>query len=354
MAFNFDEKRDMFEIYLSNNKNSTVACAAYREKYPNRRTPHRTIFRKLYNNFVRNGSITKSKTRKNIVLTEEQKGIIVQYFENNRSNSIRDGVRDLRICYGSIQKTLTASNFKPFKVMPLQMLNNDDFPKRRQFCRTLLDRQLLNNNFLKQILWTDEASFTTSGRFNRKNTHVWAQENPHAYQQIQHQGRQSIGVWCGIIDNRVIGPIFFNGNLNSAQYLQLLENEIDLLLDELPLRIMMNAVWQQDGAPIHNSNRVTNFLSERYPLWIGKSGQIRWPPRSPDLTPLDYFLWGHLKNKVYKDRPQNIEELKVKIRDEINLINNNPSIIRKCRNNLVKRIRLCLQQNGNVFEHLLQ
>lgn len=32
--------------------------------------------------------------------------------------------------------------------------------------------------------------------------------------------------------------------------------------------------------------------------WIGTHSSIPWPPRSPDLTCLDYFLWGYLKNKV--------------------------------------------------------
>jgi hypothetical protein len=34
--------------------------------------------------------------------------------------------------------------------------------------------------------------------------------------------------------------------------------------------------------------------------WIGRGGSITWPPRSPDLTPLDFFLWGYAKNIVYQ------------------------------------------------------
>lgn len=40
---------------------------------------------------------------------------------------------------------------------------------------------------------------------------------------------------------------------------------------------------------------------------------VAWPPRSPDLTPLDYFLWGHMKQKVYATVPNTREELVVKI-----------------------------------------
>lgn len=36
---------------------------------------------------------------------------------------------------------------------------------------------------------------------------------------------------------------------------------------------------------------------QEYPIcWIGRGGPVLWPPRSPDLTHLDFFLWGYLKN----------------------------------------------------------
>ena len=33
--------------------------------------------------------------------------------------------------------------------------------------------------------------------------------------------------------------------------------------------------------------------------WIGRGGPTVWPPRSPDLTPMDYFLLGHIKALIY-------------------------------------------------------
>ncbi|KAF2367907.1 hypothetical protein FHG87_001352, partial [Trinorchestia longiramus] len=46
---------------------------------------------------------------------------------------------------------------------------------------------------------------------------------------------------------------------------------------------------------------------------------VEWPPRSPDLTPCDFFLWGYLKNKVYFSPPQDLEELQNRIRSEIDI-----------------------------------
>jgi len=45
------------------------------------------------------------------------------------------------------------------------------------------------------------------------------------------------------------------------------------------------------------------IILAQYPeRWIGRRGAIKWPPRSPDLTPLDYFMWGYLKERVYKTK----------------------------------------------------
>jgi hypothetical protein len=33
--------------------------------------------------------------------------------------------------------------------------------------------------------------------------------------------------------------------------------------------------------------------------WFGRGGKIAWPPRSPDLTPLDFSVWGYIKEKGF-------------------------------------------------------
>ncbi|CAF2718371.1 unnamed protein product [Rotaria sp. Silwood2] len=49
-------------------------------------------------------------------------------------------------------------------------------------------------------------------------------------------------------------------------------------------------VFQQDGASSHFSNDVRAWLHENIDgRWIGRGGAISWAPRSPDLTPLDFF-----------------------------------------------------------------
>ena len=50
---------------------------------------------------------------------------------------------------------------------------------------------------------------------------------------------------------------------------------------------------QRDGAPPHYHPDVHAYLDDNLPgHWIGGGGPIEFPPRSPDLTPLDFCLWG--------------------------------------------------------------
>ena len=70
-------------------------------------------------------------------------------------------------------------------------------------------------------------------------------------------------------------------------------------------------VFQQDGAPSHTARETVAFLKEKCPDFIAPG---EWPPCSPDLNPIDYFVWSAMEEKVYRgDRIQNVEDLKTRI-----------------------------------------
>jgi len=56
------------------------------------------------------------------------------------------------------------------------------------------------------------------------------------------------------------------------------------------------------------------LLRERFgEQFISHLGSVNWPPRSCDITVLDFFLWGYVKSKVYMDKPATIEALEANI-----------------------------------------
>jgi len=70
-----------------------------------------------------------------------------------------------------------------------------------------------------------------------------------------------------------------------------------------------------------------------------------------DLTPADFFLWGLLKDKVYKNTPRTIEQLIDAIRQEIQAVN--VDILGKVFQHLEKRIQVCLDVKGDQFQRRL-
>lgn len=66
---------------------------------------------------------------------------------------------------------------------------------------------------------------------------------------------------------------------------------------ELPLCYHQNMWLQLDRAPQHFARAVREYLNTNHEAWIGRGGTVAWPARSPDLTPLDYFLWRAMKQK---------------------------------------------------------
>lgn len=158
-------------------------------------------------------------------------------------------------------------------------------------------------------------------------------------------------VWAGVIGENIIGPFFINERVNTDVYLELLGDFILPRLQELnydPETI----IYQHDGAPAHRSNDATDWLDENFPQWIGfNSDDIKWPPRSPDLTPLDFFVWPYVKHRVYQAEPETMEALRECIINAFNTIT--PGMLRNVHANILKRLQTCLIADGNHIEQLL-
>ena len=109
--------------------------------------------------------------------------------------------------------------------------------------------------------------------------------------------------------------------------------------------------FQQDGAPPHYHRDVRAYLDAVFPdAWIGRRGPTEYPARSPDQTPMDFFLWGCLKNRVYGNKPRTIDALKLEIERQCCDIPND-MFLDVCES-LRARYQRCLDNNGHQFEHL--
>ena len=84
---------------------------------------------------------------------------------------------------------------------------------------------------------------------------------------------------------------------------------------------------------------------------MATNGDIRWPARSPDLNPLDFYLWGKLKDLLYTTPVENAGALEERLRSAI--FNISPDEILRASRNVITRSRVCLSQRGTQFEHLM-
>lgn len=154
----------------------------------------------------------------------------------------------------------------------------------------------------------------------------------------------------------IIGPFFFDGIVNGERCKEMLET------DFIPTAQGMNAVegfwFMQDGAMPHRTREVFEVLDEHfhgrvlaldYEARYGSG--MDWPPYSPDLNPCDYFLWGCLKDKVYRNAPTTLEDLKDKITAQVAAITTTQleSVIQ----NFKKRLEKIQKEDGRHIENFL-
>ncbi|GFT36539.1 uncharacterized protein TNCV_1344911 [Trichonephila clavipes] len=152
-------------------------------------------------------------------------------------------------------------------------IHQNDHQARRRFVKWAQNEIAVVPDFHKQILFSDEAHFWLNGYVTKQNCRIWSEANPQV----------------ALITN------FFIPELNN--------------------RDVQELWFQQDGATCHTARATIDLLKDTLgDRLISRFGPVNWPPRSCDLTPLDYFLWGYVKSLVYADKPQTLDHLEDNIR----------------------------------------
>ena len=179
-----------------------------------------------------------------------------------------------------------------------------------EFADEWMRRININPDFWKLVIWSDEAIFKLNGHVNRHDNITWTDTNP---RKIIDRPFQSPGVmvWAGVFNDRLIGPIFFDDG-----------NDHRRSIFEHARKWFMagDCRTRQHRFDLLSARRRTSSLqiectrmAERGFRWIdGLAAVVRsnGHHRSPDLTPLDFWLWGYLKEKVYAEKPRTIDDLK--------------------------------------------
>ncbi|GFS84803.1 uncharacterized protein TNCV_2956981 [Trichonephila clavipes] len=110
--------------------------------------------------------------------------------------------------------------------------------------------------------------------------------------------------------------------------------------------------FQQDGATCHTARATIHLLKDTFgDRLISRFGSVNWPPRSCDLTPLDYFLWGYVKSLVYADKPQTLDHLEDNIRRVIADIR--PQMLEKVIEKWTSRLNYIRASRGSSMPEII-
>ena len=157
----------------------------------------------------------------------------------------------------------------------------------------------------------------------------------------------------GFMEGCLIGPYFFENDIvqavavNGQRYHDMLN--IFFIPKSKQWMYVADIHFQQDGVTCHTAMENMTLLRGPFPgKLISRFGDVEWPARSPNLSALDFYLWGYLKERVYRDNPKTITELKEAIATEIRSIG--PGVI----SDVLSSMKNCAQ-NTNVsgFEQSL-
>lgn len=318
-------------------------------RFPERRQPSRATVFRLKSNLLNYGCYSKPR-QPHVERNEAGEINVLACVEARPQISCRKIEEEVGVSKTKVQKILKKHKFKPYKVNIIQELHPDDPFKRLEFSNWFLTKTNRDPDFAKKVIWSDESYISSSGIFNRQNTRHWYQENQHITFERQQQGRFGFSVSCFVLGTKIVYTIF-EGSLTAQRYLNILQNNMPELLEDIPLAQRHQIYFQQDGAPAHNSRVVTEYLSAHFSRrWIGTHGPIRWPPRSPDLSILDFFVWSYLKNKIYANRHNNIDELRASTEEAFRNLQRQPFIILNAFRRIETVCGLCIRQNGRQFE----
>lgn len=347
MAYTAPQRAEFVLWFVECNEEYAQFAIKVRREHGQRATiPQRNSIIAWKEKLLETGSLARSSVnRQRTARTETNIETAQQAVEQNPHISSRSLANQLGVSnYTAYQILVKDLELFPYKAQTAQELLPGDPEIRCQFARQMLAKRIETPNLTRNLFFLDEAHFHRDGVPNRQNFRTWSAENPNfIVEEPLHSERVTALVGIGYYG--IIGPFFFDGNVNGERYLAMLRDRVVPALQRWPN--FNDLILVQDGAPPHYSLNVRAYLNEIFEdRWIGRASPfLTWPPRSPDLTPMDFFVWGHLKDRLYKGQKfASLEVLKAKVDEEAQSIT--IGMVLKALKSFWNRMLLCEMRGG--------
>ena len=237
----------------------------------------------------------------------------------------------------------------PYKPNLVQPLSDRHIQERNRFCHWLLSK---GADFPQQVIWSDEKMWMDKRIPNKQNERYWAAENPYIDIDCSTQTVHKRMSWAGIVDGKVILYWFDEGvRLNHESYLDILRT---FVWPRVRRKVAdQDLWWQQDGATSHTVEIVRNWLDTKFDGRVISNKMTHvWPPCSPDLSPLDFWFWGHAMHHLKTTKPLTIEQLMVDVNNFASHLDQ--ETVKKAVKDIISRAGCCLDNGGSAFESKLK
>lgn len=297
-----------------------VSSAAKRKKY----SPRSDIVRKV--EFV-----------------QQVQGII----NENPSKSMRAIANQLLVSESTIRRVVHEDiRYKSYVMRRGQFMSDKNRENRVIRSKRLLNK--LKHPEEPNMLWffSDEKNFDQDQKVNRRNDR-WLCSNPTEVPTVMHTKFPSSVMVLGVVSNEghVMPPHFFPQGLrvNAAAYIETLDTVVKPWIEGVARG--RPYVFQQDSAPSHTAGTTQEWLAENFHDHVTPN---IWPPSSPDLNPLDYYVWGVVERETNKHAHNTKDSLKAAIGDVMANINKD-HLINAC-SRFRSRIEAVIEAEGGFIE----
>lgn len=327
---------------------------------PLRKVPGSSTLRYIIDKFVKEGELNRlNKGRsghKRVVRVDEHVNRVQQSVTEAPRLSCRRRSQVLGMRKTSVH-TILRNDLKltPYVIPIKQSLSRQDAVAREAMAGWFLGMMENDPAWIQHVWFSDETHFYLHSNINKRTNVYWGMEKPTIVNQRPLHSPK-VTAWCALSSTGIIGPFFFEDqrgvtvNVDQQSY----GSVFKLFVRALGRKVGdLHTEWyQQDGATPHCAINTLALLRRSFGnRIISRRTDTPWAPHSPDLNPLDFFLWGYSKDRVYENSPQTTDELKQEIRRVVRGVT-----VDACRNtieNFTKRVKLCIQQKGMHFEQLL-
>lgn len=300
-----------------------------------------------------NGTVSKIAKRKenskrcDMMRTDDFVEKIKQAVDANPRNSMRSHAKHFKVSEGTIRNVVHENmGYKSYALKKGQFLSKEMKENRLIKSKMLLNK--LKHPAKQDLIWffSDEKNFDQDQKVNRRNDR-WMCKDPSEVPRIMQNKFPASVMVLGVVssEGHVMPPHFFPQGLrvNSAAYIEVLKTVVKPWIDSV--RNGRLYVFQQDSAPSHKARLTQEWMAENFHDHVTPD---TWPPNSPDLNPLDYYVWGVIEKEVNEHFHNTLDSLKATILSVMSNMSHE-HLVTACRR-FRSRVEAVIKADGGFFE----